>query len=87
MATSPSAAASAPLNLNLARPRGGEISGSGSRAVLNLLPPPPERKSKLAEDIAKTLKKDCKEAYAGMGLLAVIPLAIDAAKTKDNCKW
>ena len=54
---------------------------------MNLLPPPPERKNKLAEDIAKAAKKDCKEAYAGLGLLAVIPLALDAVKTKDNCKW
>lgn len=87
VATRPSAPASAPLNLALPRSAGGELSRQGSRGVLNLLPPPPERKSKLAEAIEKTAKKDCREAYAGMGILAVVPLAIDAAKNKDNCRW
>ena len=36
--------------------------GSGSRGVLNLLPPPPpvEKKDHLAEDIAKAAKPDCR---------------------------
>lgn len=87
VATPPSAPASAPrppLDLRL---RGGEMARDGSRALLNLMPPPPERKSKLAEAIEKSAKKDCREAYAGMGILAVVPLVIDATKTKDNCKW
>ena len=62
--------------------------GSGSRGVLNLVPPPPpvERKDKLAEDIAKAAKPDCRTAYAGMGLLAIAPLV---ASTVGNggCNW
>ena len=72
------------------RKRAGEIAreGSGSRGVLNLVPPPPprERKDKLAEDIAKAAKPDCRTAYADMGLLAVVPLV---ASTVGNggCRW
>jgi hypothetical protein len=88
IATRPSAPASAPrLNLALPPSRGGEIGRDGQRGLLNLLPPPPERKSKLAESIEKTAKKDCRQAYAGAGLLAIVPLAIDAVKNKDNCRW
>lgn len=87
IATPPSAAASAPrLNLELPRRAAGELSSQGSRGVLNLVPPPPERKSKLAEDIAKTARPDCKEAYAGLGILAPLPLAADALRGK-GCKW
>ena len=90
VATAPSAPASAPrLNLELARPRGGEIARDGSRGVLQLMPHPPERKNKLAEDIANAAKKDCKQAYAGAGLLAVVPLLLDATKSASasGCKW
>ena len=85
VATPPSANASAPLNLNLTRPRGGEVSRDGGRSVLNLLPHPPERKGKLEEGIEKSAKKDCRDAYSGLGLLAVIPLVANAVT--DKCKW
>ncbi len=62
--------------------------GSGSRGVLNFVPPPPpqERRDALAEGIAKAAKPDCRTAYAGMGLLAVVPLV---ASTVGNggCRW
>jgi hypothetical protein len=61
--------------------------GSGSSGVLNFVPPPPqERKDSLAEGIAKAAKPDCRTAYAGMGLLAVVPLV---ASTVGNggCRW
>jgi hypothetical protein len=54
--------------------------------VLNLMPPPPEKKSKLATEIEKAAKPDCRQAYAGMGLLAAVPLAADAVRGK-GCKW
>jgi hypothetical protein len=50
------------------------------------MPHPPETKSKLTEGIEKAAKPDCRQAYAGMGLAAVVPLAIDAARDK-GCKW
>jgi hypothetical protein len=89
VATPPSAPASAPrLNLELARPRGGELSRGGSKGVLPLLPRPPELSDKLARDIEKAAKGDCRTAHAGAGLLAVVPLAADAVRGKEGgCKW
>ena len=90
VATAPSAPASAPrLNLELARPRGGELSRQGSVGVLPLLSRPPELPDKLARDIDKAAKADCRKAYQGLGLLAVVPLAADALRSgKDGgCKW
>jgi hypothetical protein len=51
-----------------------------------VMPLPPDRKSKLADDIDKAAKSDCKSAYSGAGLLAVVPLAIDAVREK-GCRW
>ncbi len=90
VATAPSAPASAPrLNLELARLRGGELSRQGGAGVLPLLPRPPELPDKLARDIDKAAKADCRKAYQGLGLLAVVPLAVDAVRGgKDSgCKW
>ena len=87
VATPPTAAASQPrLNLDYVRPRGGEISTLGRRGVVNALPVPPDVKDKLAEDIAKSAREDCRKAYAGGGLAAVVPLAADALR-KDGCRW
>ena len=88
VATPPSAAASAPppLNLQLSRPHGGELSGRMTPGALPLLPRPPERPSKLATDIQNAAKRDCRTAYAGMGLLGAVPLAANAA-TGSGCKW
>ena len=54
--------------------------------MLQLLPRPPERKPKLAEEIEKAAKPDCRTEYANAGLLAVIPLTRDALRDK-GCKW
>jgi hypothetical protein len=87
VATPAAQAASAPrLNLDLARPRGGEISRQSSRGVLPLMPRPPEIKSRLAEDIEKAARADCRTAHSGAGLLAVGPLVADALRGK-GCKW
>jgi hypothetical protein len=87
IATPPSAPASgAPLNLNLPRARAPELPDRGSRGPLNLLPPPPERKSKLAEEIEKSAREDCRKAHADKGLLAVVPLVGDTVRDK-GCKW
>ena len=87
VATPPSLPASAPrLNLDLVRPRGGAISAQGGSGLLQMLPHPPEAKSKLAEDIEKAAKADCRKAYGSLGLAAVIPLAADALRDK-GCRW
>jgi hypothetical protein len=42
------------------------------------------------DPIEAARRKDCKTAYAGAGLLAIIPLAIDAVRSAANdsgCKW
>jgi hypothetical protein len=80
------------LKLELARPRGGEISSTRQPGgALQLMPRPPEvkeAKDKLARDIENAARKDCKDAYAGAGLLAVVPLALDAAqRDAKGCKW
>ncbi|MET0348235.1 MAG: hypothetical protein ABW067_00485, partial [Rhizobacter sp.] len=59
----------------------------GSRGALNLMPPPPERKSKLAEDMQKAGKGDCRTAHADKGLLGAIPIANAALGNDSDCKW
>jgi hypothetical protein len=87
VATAPSLPASAPrLNLDLVRPRGGLVSSQGQRGLLPVLPHPPEQPSKLARDIEKAGKPDCRTAYGSLGLLAVVPLAADALRDK-GCRW
>jgi hypothetical protein len=72
------------------RSRAREIAreGSGTSGVLNVvpLPPPKERKDTLAEGIAKAAKPDCRTAYAGMGLLAVVPL-VASSVGNGGCRW
>jgi hypothetical protein len=89
VATPPSLPSSAPrLNLELVRPRGGELSRRGTAGVLPLLPRPPEKppKSKLAEELDKAARPDCRTAYSGMGLAATVPLVRDAIRG-DGCQW
>ena len=89
VATPPSAAASAlpRLNLQLSRPRGGELSRGGSAGVLPVLPRPPDIDEKLGRDIARSARQDCKDAYRGAGLMAVVPLAVQALKADSGCRW
>jgi hypothetical protein len=88
VATPPSLPASAPrLNLELVRPRGGELSRSPAAGALRVMPRPPEpAKSKLAEDVEKAQKPDCRNAYSNMGLAAAAPLVRDAL-TGQGCRW
>ena len=87
LATPPTAPASAPrLTLDLSLPRGGALSSRSGRGLLQLMAPPPETSSKLTKGIEKAAREDCRQAYGGAGLLAVIPLAVDAARDK-GCRW
>ena len=74
------------LKLELPRLRGGELSRYSSTGVLPVLPRPPELPDKLGSEIQKAAKADCREAYGALGILAVVPLAVDAVR-KDGCKW
>jgi hypothetical protein len=90
VATPAAAAASAPprLNLQLARPRGGELSRWGSTAgALPVLPRPPELPDKFGRDVEKSAKPDCRSAYSGFGVLAPVPLVADALRKEGGCKW
>lgn len=51
-----------------------------------MLARPPELKNKLAEDIEKSGRRDCRNAHNNLGLLAVVPLALDGLKDK-GCRW
>lgn len=61
--------------------------GTGPRTAIPFFtaPPPPKKDTEKAFD--KALQRpDCKDAYAEMGLAAVIPLVRDAL-TEKGCKW
>ncbi|MBK6981358.1 MAG: hypothetical protein IPH30_07575 [Betaproteobacteria bacterium] len=61
--------------------------GMGNRAILPFpMPPPPERKTKEQIAIENARKPDCKDAYKGLGLLAVIPLLANEIG-EGNCRW
>jgi len=79
-------AASAPLNLDLHGGRIGPGMGRTRSGLVPMLPAPADKKTQLETDLEKAGKADCKSAYAGAGLLAVIPLAKDAV-TGKGCKW
>jgi hypothetical protein len=85
-AAAPSNGASTPLNLDLHGGGVGPSMGRTRSGLLPALPAPAEKKTQLETDLEKAGKADCKSAYAGAGLLAVIPLAKDAV-TGKGCKW
>jgi hypothetical protein len=63
--------------------------GSGSRALVPFplpVPPPPDRQSKEARALEKAIKPDCRDAYAGLGLLA-IPMLAASAIGDVGCRW
>lgn len=75
------------LNLELPRSRGGPLSRGAGTGMLPLLPRPPDTMDKLGREIQKAARADCRDAHAGLGLLAVVPLAVDALRKEGGCKW
>ena len=63
------------------------MSRGAATGLLPMLPRPPETMDKLGRDIQNAAKPDCREAHAGKGLLAVVPLAVDALRQEGGCKW
>ena len=63
----------------------GEGKGRGG-ADGNGAPFLPSRDEKLGQAIERARPADCRKAYTGMGVLAVIPLAASAV-TGKGCKW
>jgi hypothetical protein len=82
----PGTGASAPLNLDLHGGGAGPSLGRTRSGLLPVLPAPADKKTKLETELEKASRAKCSEAYAGNGLLAVIPLAKDAV-TGKGCKW
>jgi len=95
----PQAAPSAPtgpdagpaVDLEAARREARRIAREESRNLVSLparkpVTDPNEGRPADIDPLEKARRSDCKSAYAGMGLLAVIPLAKDAI-TGTGCKW
>ena len=79
--------ASAPLNLELhGRHPGPGNTSRGQSGLVPMLSAPPDHESQLSRDLQKAAKPDCSQAYAGSGLLAVLPIARDAI-TGKGCKF
>jgi hypothetical protein len=77
------------IDLEAAKARARQVAreGTGNRALLPFpMPPAPERKSKEQIAIEKAWKPDCKDAYKGLGLLAVVPLIANEFG-EGNCRW
>ena len=76
-------------NLDSIKERARQIAreGTGPRTAIPFFtaPPPPKKEMEKAFDKALT-RPECKDAYAEMGLAAVIPLIRDAV-TEKGCKW
>ncbi len=85
----PPRATKPPLDLDTIRDRVGEITreGSGQAAILAFpMPPVPPRKSKLEQAIENARKPDCRTAYQGLGLAAVVPLIANQFG-EGTCRW
>jgi hypothetical protein len=50
------------------------------------MPPVPERKSKLQAAIENARKPDCRTAYQGLGLAAIVPLIANEFG-EGSCRW
>ena len=78
------------LSLDTLRQRARELAaqGTGPRTVLPFpTSPKPPPKTKAQQAFDKALQRpDCKDAYADMGLAAVLPLVWDSV-TNKGCKW
>lgn len=78
-----------PLDADAIRNRAGQLAreGSGQRALLPFpMPAVPEKKSKVETAIENARKPDCRTAYQGLGLLAVVPLVANEFG-EGSCRW
>ena len=88
-ATAPALGTAPGIDLDAVRRRAREInSGAGSRTLFAFPGTPPQKpKSREQQAFDKALKKnDCRDAYADMGLAAVVPLMLDSVR-EGGCKW
>ena len=76
--------------MNLTLPRSGSTGPLATHRAPGLLPllkAPPDRRTKLSDDMEKAGKPDCRAAYADKGLLAIVPLASSALGADAGCRW
>jgi hypothetical protein len=81
--------ASPALDPDALRRRAGQLAreGSGQRALLPFpMPPVPEKKSRMEQAIENARKPDCRSAYQGLGLAAVVPLIANEFG-EGSCTW
>jgi hypothetical protein len=77
------------LDADALRARAGRLAreGSGQSALLPFpMPPVPAKKSQVEAAIENARKPDCRTAYQGLGLLAVVPLVANEFG-EGNCRW
>ena len=76
------------LDLDAVKRRAGQLArGTGNTAVLPFaMPAVPPKKSKMEEAIENARKPDCRTAYAGLGLAAVVPLVANEFG-EGTCRW
>ena len=86
----PTSGAAPRIDLDAVRQRAREIGreGAGPRTVLPFnVKPKEDTRTKEQQAFDKALKRtDCRDAYADMGLAAVVPLLLDSVSEK-GCKW
>jgi hypothetical protein len=92
--TAPGSSETAPLDLDAARAAAVREAARGGRPLVRELPQrdpqrgvaPLEADTPLGEQVARARRPDCRYAYAEAGLLAAIPLLIDAFRD-NGCSW
>ena len=78
-----------PLDAEALRRRAGQLSreGSGQRALLPFpMPAVPAKKSQMETAIENARKPDCRTAYQGLGLAAIVPLIANEFG-EGKCRW
>jgi len=92
--TEPANSETAPIDLDAARATAVREAARGGRPLVRELPQrdprrgvaPLEADTPLGDQVARARRPDCRYAYAEVGLLAAIPLLIDAFRD-NGCSW
>lgn len=72
--------------LDLSIPKENSSAAKAQSIVPGLKPQAETQRSELAKSLDKANRPDCKKAYSGLGLLAIVPLVADAV-SDSGCQW